>query len=113
MPPAAKRFRFEPNEAGIFEAANGEAVRGILTQRAQDAAREVRRLAPKKRGFFDYRRSVKARAAKRVGRGMQAAVEVTSPGWHLPEFGTAEHRATAPLRRGIRLAGLKFEEGSR
>lgn len=109
---AVARFRFEADPAGIFEASSGEAVKGILTQRAEDAAKEVRRLGPKKRGaFFNYRRGVKARAAKKVGRGYEAAVEVDSPGWHLPEYGTSTLAPTAPLRRGVKLAGLDFREG--
>ena len=108
----ADRFRFEPNSSGIFDVSSGEAVKGILTQRAQDAAKKVRELGPKKRGaFFNYRRSVKARAAKKVGRGYEAAVEVDSPGWHLPEYGTSSITPTAPIRRGVRLAGLDFREG--
>lgn len=108
----AERFRFEPDAAGIFEVSSGEAVKGILTQRAQDAAKKVRELGPKKRGaFFNYRRSVKARAARKVGTGYEAAVEVASPGWHLPEYGTSTIEPTAPIRRGVRLAGLDFREG--
>ncbi len=108
---AAKRFRFEPNEAGMFEAANGEGVRGILNQRADDAVREIRKIAPRKRAFFDYRKKVKVVKARRVGRTYEAGVAVTSPGWHLPEYGTALVRATAPIRRGVRLARLDFREG--
>lgn len=110
---SARGFRFEPDPDGIFEASSGEAVAGILTQRARDAAAQVRKLAPRKRGFFDYRRSVRARAARRTPTGYQAAVEVTSPGWHLPEYGTTSIEPTAPIRRGIPLAGLDFREGDR
>lgn len=106
-------FRFEPDSAGIFEVSSGEAVKGILTQRAQDAAKEVRKLGPKKtRSFFNYRKGVKARAARKVGKGYEAAVEVDSPGWHLPEYGTSSITPTAPIRRGVRLAGLDFKEGN-
>jgi len=112
MPSSARGFRFVPDPDGIFEASSGDAVKGILTQRAQDAAAEIKKLAPKKRAFFDYRRSVKARAAKRTaGKGYEAAVEVTSPGWHLPEYGTSRIQPTAPIRRGVPLAGLDFREG--
>lgn len=105
-------FRFEPDSEGIFQVSSGEAVRGILTQRAQDAAKQVRQLGPKKKGaFFNYRKNVKARAAKKVGKGYEAAVEVDSPGWHLPEYGTSSIQPTAPLRRGVKLAGLDFKEG--
>jgi len=108
----ADRFRFEPNAAGIFEVSSGEAVRGVLTQRAEDAAKKVRELGPKKRwSFIGYRRSVRARAARRVGDGYEAAVEVGSPVWHLPEYGTSKIPPTAPIRRGVRLAGLDFKEG--
>lgn len=106
----AAGFRFEPDEKGIFTVSSGEAVKGILTQRAQDARAAVMKLAPKKRAFFDYRRHVKARAARRVGDHFEAALEVDSPGWHLPEYGTAEHPPTAPIRRGVKLAGLDFRE---
>lgn len=109
--PTGKTFRFVPDTEGIFQAANGQAVAGILTQRAQEAAAEVRKLAPRKRHFFDYRKNVKARPAKRSGRGYAAAVEVDSPGWHLPEYGTSSIAPTAPLRRGVKLAGLDFREG--
>lgn len=110
---AGTRFRFEPDSSGIFEVSSGEAVKGILTQRAQDAAKEVRKLGPKKtRSFFNYRKGVKARAARKVGKGYEAAVEVDSPGWHLPEYGTSSITPTAPIRRGVRLAGLDFKEGN-
>lgn len=108
----ARPFRFVPDEAGIFEVTSSEEVAPLLTERARAAADEVRKLAPSKRSsFFDYRRRVRARAARRTPRGMEAAVEVDSPGWHLPEYGTATIPATAPLRRGIPLAGLDFREG--
>lgn len=109
---SSARFRFEPDAAGIFEAANGQGVKGILTQRANDAATEIRKLAPKKpRSFFNYRKSVKVRPAKKVGKSYEAAVEVDSPGWHLPEYGTSKIPATAPIRRGVKLAEIDFKEG--
>ena len=110
--PRAKPFRFTPNAEGIFEVSTGQAVAKVLTQRAQDAVREVRKLAPRRRGFFDYRRKVKAIPAKKIGKGYEAAVVVDSPGWHLPEYGTSSIPPTAPLRRGVRLAGLDFKEGA-
>jgi len=105
-----KKFRFEPDTNGIFAASNGEGVRGILDQRAQDARKQILALAPKKRSFFDYRRNIKTEKARRVGRGYEAAVFVDSPGWHLPEYGSADTPATAPIRRGVRLAKLDFRE---
>jgi len=110
MPTKAKGFRFDPNPDGIFEVSTGEGVKGILTQRAQDAQKEIRRLAPSKRSFFDYRKNVRARAARRTPDGFEAAVEVTSPGWHLPEYGTTTIAPTAPIRRGMKLAKLDFRE---
>jgi len=103
-------FRFTPDDQGIYEVANGAGVRGILTERAQVAAKEVRRLSPKKRHFFSYTKSVKAVPAKKVGKGYESAVEVDSPGWHLVEYGSRYSTATAPLRRGVRNSGLRFEE---
>jgi len=109
MPPA-KGFRFEPNEAGIFDAANGDGVKGILNQRATDAQREIRKLSPSRRAFFDYRKNVKVAKARRVGRTYEAAVFVDSAGWHLVEYGTAYRAPTAPIRRGMKLARLDFRE---
>jgi len=107
---ARDSFRFEPDEAGMFEAANGDGVRGILDQRAQDARKEIMKLAPRRRAFFDYRKKIRTVKARRVGRTYEAAVVVDSPGWHLPEYGTVEHPATAPIRRGVKLARLDFRE---
>lgn len=106
-----KSFRFTPDADGIFHVANSKAVGKLLTQRAQEGARQVRKLGPKKSAFFDYRRSVKALPARKNAEGNQeAAVVVETPGWHLPEFGTSNYPATAPIRKGIPLAGMILDE---
>ena len=111
---SAKKWRYEPDVDGIYRVATGKGVAKILTQRAGDAAREVKKLGPKKRGaFFNYKKSVRARPARQTTEGFEAGVEVNTPGWHLPEFGTANYRATAPLRRGVELAGLELRTEER
>lgn len=107
---ADKGFRFTPNEDGIHEVSTGAEVGKLLTQYARDAARNIKRLAPTKRGFMDYRKNVKAIAARRGPDGFEAQVVVDTPVWHLPEYGTAEHRATAPIRKGVKETGIQFEE---
>ena len=109
----ATGFRFEPDAQGIVRVANGDAVKGVLTAAARAGAAKVKELGPKRRtAFFDWRANVKAIPATRGPDGkMAAAVEVDSPGWHLVEFGTAEHSALAPLRRGIVLAGIELRTG--
>lgn len=105
----AKAFRVEADEAGIKDLMNGPGVGEILTGAAQTAAEKIKRRAPFGRAFFDYFRSVRWVAAKPGPDGMEAAVGVDSPGWHLPEYGTANYPATAPIRRGVEEAGIRLE----
>jgi len=109
----ATGFRFKPDTVGIVRVANGEGVKEVLTAAARAGAAEVKKLGPKRRtSFFNWRASVKAIPATMQPDGkMAAAVAVDSPGWHLVEFGTAEHPALAPLRRGIVLAGIELRTG--
>ena len=110
--PKSEGFRFEPDAAGVYEVTNSAEVGALLTQRANDARDQILKLAPRRRwSFYECRRGVKVRRARRVGRSIEAEVRVESSGWHLPEYGTAEVRATAPIRNGVRLAGIDFEEG--
>jgi hypothetical protein len=57
----------------------------------------VRLVAPHKTGY--YERRVRARGTK---------IRVLDVFWHLVEYGSQNNRAYAPLRRGIRAAGLRF-----
>ena len=80
-------------------------------QSPQDAAVQIRRLAPTGEDFFDYARNVKTEPARADATGdLAAAVLVDSPGWHLPEYGTSEVTPTAPIRRGVALANIDFDE---
>lgn len=105
-----KGFRFEPNEKGIHLAASTREVAGILTQYARDAARNIRRRAPKGRQFMDYRKSIRVEPARPGAPKIEAAVLVDSPTWHLPEYGTALLKPTAPIRNGVRDTRIRFEE---
>lgn len=105
-----KGFRFTPNERGIHEVTNGPEVGKLLTQYATDAARNIRRLAPSRRSFMDYRKNIRVTRARKVGTTIRAEVVVDSPTWHLPEYGTSRMSPTAPIRNGVRATGIKFEE---
>ena len=108
-----KGFRFVPDDAGIFEATSSDEVGKILTQRARDAVVEIRKLGPRRRSsFLGWRRGLRALPARRVGRQLEATVEVASSGWHIPEYGTSTVEPTAPIRRGVRLADIEFREGA-
>lgn len=106
-------FRFHPDEVGIVRVAAGESVADVLTAAAQAGAAEVVKLGPRhRRSFFDWKAGVKAIPATRGADGkFAAAVVVDSPGWHLLEFGTSTVSATAPLRRGVLLAGIELLNG--
>lgn len=60
-------------------------------------AATVRVVAPRKTGY--YERRVKARGT---------AVAATDHFWHLVEFGSVNNPPYAPLRRGVRAAGLRL-----
>ncbi len=105
-----KGFRFTPNESGIHEVTTGPDVGKLLNQYADDAARNIRRLAPRRRSFMDYRKNIKVNRARKVGNTVRAEVVVDSPLWHLPEYGTSRLAPSAPIRTGVRATGIKFEE---
>lgn len=108
---AAAKFRFVPDPSGIFAVTHSDEVGKILEQRAQDAVVEIRRLAPRGDDFFDYASGIKANPARVDAMGdLAAEVVVDSPGWHLPEYGTSEVTPTAPIRRGVALANIDFDE---
>ncbi len=107
----AKGFRFTPDKDGIFRVLTGPEIGKLLDQRASDAAKQIRQRAPRKRAFLDYRKGIKTTRARRSGTTIQAEVMVDSPGWHLPEYGTSNYPPSAPIRNGVRAAGIDFEEG--
>jgi len=103
-------FRFDPDELGIERVLNGPEMAGFLTDAASDVAGRVTKYAPaKRRDFFDYRSKVKAVPARLTSDGLEAGVEVDSPGWHLVEFGTIRYPARAPLRRAMQDAGFELD----
>lgn len=103
-------FRFVPDEAGIKEVSTGDGVADFLTDVAGEAAARVRARGPKGDDFFDYGSSVKAVPAYDGPDGTEAGVQVGSPGWHLPEYGTARISPRAPLRKGVSEI-VDFKEG--
>lgn len=107
----ADRFRFEPDAAGIFEVSSGEAVKGILTQRFQDAAKKVRELAEEARRLLQLPEERQGPSSEEGRPRLRGRRRSGLPGWHLPEYGTSSITPTAPIRRGVRLAGLDFREG--
>lgn len=60
------------------------------------------RMAPHKTGY--YRRRVRARGT---------AVAAEDFAWHIVEFGSVNNPPYAPLRRGLRAAGVRFVKTSK
>lgn len=102
-------FRFDPDEDGIVDVATSDDVADFLTDLAETAAGRVRQMGPKGDDFFNYGDHVEHVPASR-GRDMEAGVVVDSPGWHLPEYGTARISPRAPLRKGV-ASVVDFKEG--
>lgn len=105
-------FEFKPDNKGIENVLEGPGVARALDTVAEEAASKMRSMAP--RGFFDFKKRITTRKAKKTGAGLAAAVGSDSPGWHLQEFGTARQPPRATIRKALRsMSGIKFEEGSR
>lgn len=105
-------FRFDRDDQGIEGAANGPAIGDLLTNAAQQGAASAEGLGPRRAtSFMNWRKSIRAVPARRTSEGMEAAFGSDSPGWHLVEYGTANTRPYAALRRAARAVGLRFEEG--
>lgn len=96
------RPRFTPERE--FERALQHAPQ--MSLHLQDAARavadEVRAAAPVG-DTGNYRRSVKADGGRVVSE---------DPFWHLVEFGSQNNPPYAPLRRGVRAAGVRLDEST-
>lgn len=103
-------FEFVRDEGGIADVTTSDEVGELLTDVAEEAADMVRRYGPKGDDFFDYDQSVRAVPATGGGKDIEAGVAVDSPGWHLPEYGTARYPPRAPLRKGV-AAVVDFKEG--
>lgn len=91
------RVRYRPNP--LFEEeirAQPEHQKGMRTI-TKGVAKSVRAVAPERTGY--YKRRVRAEGTK---------VRARDPFWHLIEFGSIHNAVFAPLRRGVRAAGLRF-----
>lgn len=88
--------RFERNPA--FEREIDAELEGHLRHVAVETATAVREVAPRHTGF--YRRHVRPEGTR---------VVAADPFWHLVEYGSANNPPYAPLRRGVRAAGLRLD----
>lgn len=103
-------FRFTRDEAGIRDVLEGPGVATALNDAAGKMRERIQRYAPK--GFMGYWKSVRYVPAKPGPDGLEAAAGVDSPVWHLPEYGTANYPARAPIRKAAREVLSDFKEGS-
>lgn len=90
--------RYKPNHFFVEEVQLQPQHQKGMRQITKLVAEVIRRVAPHKTGY--YERRVKAR-------GMLIRAEDVF--WHLVEYGSVNNPAYAPLRRGIRAAGLKLK----
>lgn len=79
-----------------------------IRHEAENALDMVRRMAY---GFARTRYF--ARSLSLQEREGHPAIHTTDNFWHLIEFGSVNNQAHAPLRRGIRAAGLRLDERNR
>jgi len=89
--------RYRPNPAFEAEVRAEEKFQSGIRKRTKEVALVVRAVSPRKTGY--YERRVKARGVRIVA---------GDPFWHLVEFGSANNPPYAPLRRGVRAAGLRL-----
>lgn len=89
--------RYRPNPAFEAEARAEEKFQRGMRKRTKEIAAVVQAVSPRHTGY--YARHVKAQGTK---------IRSLDPFWHLVEFGSVKNRPYAPLRRGIRAAGVRF-----
>lgn len=70
---------------------------------AEAAAAQARLIAPRHTGAY-------ARSIEVADVDGHPVIKTTDPFGHLVEFGSANNVIYAPLRRGVRAAGLRFTE---
>lgn len=109
----AAGFRFDPHLPGIEAVSTGAGVAPALDKAAEKAATKMRNLAAKMKSsdFFDFRKSISTVKSRKIAGEQVAYVGSDSPGWHLQEFGTAQQKPRAIIRRGMKQSGIRFEEG--
>lgn len=96
---------FRPNRRAVAELKADPRYKRTLTQAASESARMARALAPDGGPHLGYRETV--RSGERDGK---VVVESTDPFAHIVEWGSRNNPAYAPLRRGVRAAGLDLHE---
>jgi hypothetical protein len=89
--------RYRANPAFEAEVRAEEKFQNGMRRRTKEIAAVVQAVSPRHTGY--YARHVKARGDR---------VVATDPFWHIVEFGSVNNRPYAPLRRGLRAAGVKF-----
>lgn len=97
MPAFTPNPNFERELAG-----QTEYQRGLLAA-AKPLKAAVESVAPHRTGYY-------ARSIEVVEVDGRVVLRTTDPFGHLIEFGSSRNPPFAPLRRGVRAAGLKFEE---
>jgi hypothetical protein len=106
-------FRFIPDKAGIREVLRDAEVGRFITRKASDAADAARTHAPVGSGVGagGYEDSIDYTPAKLELDGWRAEVYSDDIAWHLVEFGSINNPPYRPLMRGVRDAGLDYEDG--
>lgn len=95
---------FRPNSRARAQLERDPAYRQLRRHAARAAAGAARAIAPVGR-TGDYQDSIDDREY-----GDEVVVESTDPFAHLVEFGSVNNPAYAPLRRGVRAAGLDLRD---
>lgn len=101
-------FTFKRNDRGIEEVLEGPGVAAHLDELAERVAAEIRSNAPD--GFMDYADGIDTEPAHRGLSGLEAGVVVSSPGWHLPEYGSVHTAPRAIIANAARSVLDQFEE---
>jgi hypothetical protein len=94
---------FLPNPRFPLEMAKDAVLVAQLASAAKGAEENAKALAPVREG--DYRDGIEV-----VVEGSEVALVGTYWTSHFLEFGTVDTPAFAPLRRGVRAAGLRLKE---
>lgn len=99
-------MRFRPNRNFDRELQRQASYQARLAQAAEPAAEQAKQFAPVRTG--DYRDSIKA-----VADAEGVRVQATDWKANWIEFGSIHNPVFAPLRKGVRAAGLRFKGGRR
>jgi hypothetical protein len=94
---------FKLNRGFGEELGKQRAYNEALASSTQPAAAAVRMAAPRETGAY-------ARSISVVIESGEVRLKSSDPFAHLVEWGSAKNPPYAPLRRGIRAAGLRFKE---